>query len=121
MQREAVFQALLIAAILALAKFIRDVIILKTRVEPVIDWYVKTSMDALRIATNPTSERLMELADRYIACVTGKSKTDLTIKEKQELIDGLRELQGDKGVAKSKRLSASLSLRFIESREKLDH
>jgi hypothetical protein len=113
--REAIFQALVIAALLGLVKFVRDVTILKAQVEPLIEWWKQTALDALRIATNPTSRRLTELADKYIACVTGKGK--MSPAEKEELIDGLREVMNDKDA--NKRQSASISLRFIEAQEKI--
>lgn len=115
MSRDAIFQALVIAAILGLVAHVRDYIIFKTQTEPVIEWWKKTSLDALRIATNPTSERLTELADKYIASVTGEGK--ISISEKQELIDGLIEVLNDKHARADKRQSASMSLRFIQSRE----
>lgn len=118
MNREQIFQALLIAAIIALVKFIRDVIVLQTQVKPLLEWWAKTSMDALKIATNPTSERLAELADKYIAQVTGKSKERMSATEKQELIDGLRRILHDGEVSAAKRQSASMSLRFIQSCER---
>lgn len=120
MNREAIFQALTIAALLGLVKFIRDVVILQTKVDPLLEWWRKTSIDALKIATNPTSEQLTKLAERYIASVKGdKSKEPLSVQEKQELIDGLREVMNNPGEYASKRQSASMSLRFIETREGL--
>ena len=116
MSRDAIFQALTIAALLGLVKFIRDVVILQTQVQPLLEWWKKTSIDALKIATNPTSKRLAELADRYINSINGKVK--MTTAEKQELVDGLREVMNDREQYADKRQSASLSLRFIESREK---
>lgn len=113
MSREAIFQALIIAAILGAAAHLRDYIIFKTQTEPLIEWWKRTSLDALKIATNPTSERLSELANKYIASVTGKGK--ISAQEKQELIDGLYEVLQDKDA--NKRQSASMSLRFIEARE----
>lgn len=113
---EGIATALVIAIIFAFARLFRDVGDIKTRVEPVVTWYVKTSMDALKIATNPTSERLTELADKYIASVTGTGK--ISTQEKQELIDGLREVMKNHKLA-DKRQSASISLRFIETREGL--
>lgn len=131
MTRETIQQigvTLLIAAIIALVKFFRDLDKLKTtikyefdaiklEVKPVVEWYVKTSMDALKIATNPTSERLTELAERYIASIRGDGT--ITTQEKQELIDGLREVMNDSKQFANKRQSASMSLRFIETREGL--
>lgn len=120
MSREAIFQALTIAALLGLVKFIRDVVVLQAKIEPLLEWWKKTSLDAMRIATNPTSERLAELADRYIAAVRGdREKQPLSAQEKQELIDGLREIMRDPQQYASKRQSASMSLRFIETREGL--
>jgi hypothetical protein len=117
LSRDAIFQALTIAAVLGLIKFVRDITILKAQVDPLVEWWRKTSIDALKIATNPTSKRLAELADKYISAINGK--TTMPASEKQELIDGLREVMNDKGQYADKRQSASLSLRFIESREKL--
>lgn len=114
---QSVTTALILAGIFAVFRLFRDVDLLKTTVKPVVDWYVKTSMDALKIATNPTSKRLTELADRYIASVTGAGK--ISAQEKQELIDGLREVLHDAGQNAYKRQSASMSLRFIETREGL--
>jgi hypothetical protein len=117
LSRDAIFQALTIAAVLGLIKFVRDITILKAQVDPLVEWWRKTSIDALKIATNPTSKRLAELADKYISAINGK--TTMPVSEKQELIDGLREVMNDKGQYADKRQSASLSLRFIESREGL--
>lgn len=118
MTREAVFQALTIAALLALAEFVREFIVFKTRVSPLLAWFEKISLDALKIATNPTSQRLKELADKYILSVNGKCK--MPVSEKQELIDGLREVMNDGTQYAHKRQSASISLRFIEAREGLE-
>jgi hypothetical protein len=115
--RDAIFQSLVIAAILGIVAHVRDYVIFKTRLEPLAEWWKQTSMDALKISVNPISERLMELADRYIASVTGAGK--ITTAEKQELIDGLQEIMNDPGQVHSKRQSASMSLRFIEQREGL--
>lgn len=123
---EGIATAIIIAIIFAFVKLFRDVDQLKatykyeidavkTEVKPVVEWYVKTSMDALKIATNPTSERLTELADKYIASVKGKGQ--ITAKEKQELVDGLRAIMKDPQQFPAKRQSASMSLRFIETRE----
>lgn len=125
---ESIATAIVIAIIFAFVKLFRDVDqlkittkhdvdALKVTVEPVVTWYVKTSMDALKIATNPTSERLAELADRYVKSVTGSGK--ISWQEKQELIDGLREIMKDPSQHAAKRQSASISLRFIETREGL--
>lgn len=112
--------ALLTAGVLSIFRLRRDVDELKTTTGPVVTWWLKTSMDALKLATNPTSERLAELADRYIATVKGeKAKTPLNAKEKQELIDGLRDVMNDGSQFAHKRQSASMSLRFIETREGL--
>lgn len=128
---QSVITALVLAGIFAVFRLFRDVDqlkisaekdlnALKLQVEPVVTWYVKTSMDALKIATNPTSERLTELADRYIASVKGdKRQEPLSVQEKQELIDGLREVMNDPRQYASKRQSASMSLRFIETQEGL--
>lgn len=114
---QAIITSVAIAIIFGLFKVFRDVEQLKVTVQPVVTWYVKTSMDALKIATNPTSERLTELADKYIASVNGTGR--ITTQEKQELIDGLREVMNDKKQLEAKRQSASMSLRFIETREGL--
>lgn len=112
--------AIALAIIFGITKLFQRLSTLETKVSPVITWYEKTSMDALKIATNPTSEQLTKLAERYIASVKGdKSKVPLTTQEKQELIDGLREVMNDPKEYASKRQSASMSLRFIESREGL--
>ena len=107
--------AVALAIIFAIAKLFWDVVVIKEQVTPLVEWWRKTSMDALRIATNPTSRRLTELAARYIDSVNGKVK--MATEEKQELVDGLREVMNDKGQYADKRQSASISLRFIESRE----
>lgn len=112
---QGILTAIVIAIIFAFAKLFRDVDQIKTRTEPILEWWKKTSIDALKIATNPTSERLTELADKYIACVRGEGR--ITTQEKQELIDGLREVMNDPKQFASKRQSASMSLRFIETRE----
>lgn len=120
MSREAIFQALTIAALLGLVKFIRDVIVLQAKIEPLLEWWRKTSIDALKIATNPTSEELTRLAERYTASIKGdKSLEPLSIREKQLLIDGLKAVMNDAGQLAAKRQSASMSLRFIETREGL--
>lgn len=112
---QAVLTAVAISIIVGTYKVFRRVDALEIKVQPVVDWWFKTSMDALKLATNPTSERLAELADKYIACVIGKGK--ISGAEKQELIDGLMEIYNDRD--SHKRQSASISLRFIESREGL--
>lgn len=112
---EGIATAIVIAIIFAFVKLFRDVGDLRIAVKPVVDWYIKTSMDALKIATNPTSERLTELADRYIASVKGEGH--ITAREKQELVDGLRAIMKDPQQFPAKRQSASISLRFIETRE----
>lgn len=129
---ESIGTAVAIAIIFAFVKLFRDVDQIKTaqryeidalkkEVDPVVTWYVKTSMDALKIATNPTSERLTELADRYIASIKGdQTRRPLNTQEKQELIDGLRDVMNDKKQFEAKRQSASMSLRFIETREGLN-
>lgn len=114
---EGVVTALAIGVILALVKLFWDVQTLKTQTDPLLEWWRKTSIDALKLAVNPISERLTELADRYIASVNGTGR--ITTQEKQELIDGLREVMNDKKQLEAKRQSASMSLRFIESREGL--
>lgn len=117
---EGIVTAIVIAIIFGVVKLFRDVQTLKTQTDPLLEWWRRTSIDALKIATNPTSERLTELADRYIANVKGdRSKQPLNAKEKQELIDGLREVMNDKRQFEAKRQSASMSLRFIETREGL--
>jgi hypothetical protein len=107
--------AVVLGIIFAVTKLFWDVVVIKERLDPLHEWWKKTSLDALKIATNPTSKRLAELADKYIANVTGSGT--ITLEEKQELFDGLREMMNDKGQSADKRQSASLSLRFIETRE----
>lgn len=114
---EGVATAIVIAIIFAVVKLFWDVQTLKTQTDPLLEWWRRTSIDALKIATNPTSERLTELADKYIASVNGRGS--ITTQEKQELIDGLREVMNDKKQLETKRQSASMSLRFIETREGL--
>ena len=114
---QSVVTALVIAGIFAVFRLFRDIDRLQTKTEPLLEWWKKTSLDALKLATNPTSERLTELADKYIASVMGSGR--ITTAEKQELIDGLREVMEDKNQVAGKRQSASVSLRFIESREHL--
>jgi hypothetical protein len=114
---QSVITALVIAGIFAVFRLFRDIDRLQTKTEPLLEWWKKTSLDALKLATNPTSERLTELADKYIASVMGSGQISLA--EKQELIDGLREVMEDKNQVAGKRQSASVSLRFIESREHL--
>jgi hypothetical protein len=114
---QSVITALVIAGIFAVFRLFRDIDRLQTKTEPLLEWWKKTSLDALKLATNPTSERLTELADKYIASVMGRGQ--ITTAEKQELIDGLREVMEDKNQVAGKRQSASVSLRFIESREHL--
>lgn len=109
--------ALAVAAILALVKLFRDVDRLQTKVEPLLEWWRKTSMDALRIATNPTSERLTELAGKYAAHVNRGEP--MSVAEKEELIKGLKDVLNNPEVYPAKRQSASMSLRFIEQREGL--
>lgn len=125
---EGIATAITIAIIFAFVKLFRDVDQLKTsqkyefdalksEVEDVVTWYKKTSMDALKIAANPTSKRLTELANKYIESVNEGGQ--ITTAEKQELIDGLREIMNDPKQYAAKRQSASMSLRFIETREGL--
>jgi hypothetical protein len=114
---QSVVTALVIAGIFAVFKLFRDIDRLQTKTEPLLEWWKKTSLDALKLATNPTSERLTELADKYIASVMGSGQ--ITTTEKQELIDGLRQVMEDKTQVAGKRQSASVSLRFIESREQM--
>lgn len=109
--------ALVIAIIFAFVRLFQRLGTLETRTEPLLEWWKKTSIDALKIATNPTSERLAELADKYIANIRGTGT--ITTQEKQELIDGLREVMNDATQYAAKRQSASMSLRFIEQREGL--
>lgn len=118
---ESIATALVIAIIFAFVKLFRDVDHLRIATEPLVEWWKKTSLDALRLATNPISKRLTELADKYVATVTGEAKRgeEITTREKQELIDGLREIMRDPNQNASKRQSASMSLRFIETREGL--
>lgn len=129
---QSVGTAVAIAIIFAFVKLFRDVHeirvahkyemeAIKLEVSSVVTWYKQTSMDALKIATNPTSKRLAELADRYIAGVRGeRGKRPLSTQEKDELIEGLREVMNDPKEYASKRQSASMSLRFIETREGID-
>lgn len=112
---QSVITALVLAGIFAAFRLFRDVDRLQTQTEPLLEWWKKTSLDALKIATNPTSERLAELAEKYTASVTGKGY--ISTAEKQELIDGLYEVLYDKDA--NKRQSASISLRFIEASEGL--
>jgi hypothetical protein len=114
---QSVATAVVLAIIFAVTKLFWDVVELKKDVKPLAEWWLRTSLDAIKIATNPTSQRLSELADKYIASVTGSGQISLA--EKQELIDGLREVMEDKNQVPGKRQSASVSLRFIESREHL--
>ena len=110
---QSVITAVALAIIFGIAQLFRRLSTLETKVDPVVSWYLKTSMDALKLATNPTSERLAELADRYIATVSGKGR--ISPEEKDELINGLLEIYNDPHSLK--RQSASMSLRFIESLE----
>lgn len=123
---ESIVTTIVIAIIFAFVKIFRDVDQIKTahkyevdalksEIKPVVAWFEKTSMDAIRIATNPTSQRLKELGEKYIACIRGEG--EISVKEKQELIDGLREILRDPKQFEAKRQSASMSLRFIEQRE----
>lgn len=114
---QGVATAVIVAIIFAFVKLFQRLGTLETKAEPLLEWWKKTSIDALKIATNPTSKRLAELADRYIANFRGDSKTPLTMSEKQELIDGLKEVMSDVNQFPAKRQSASMSLRFIETRE----
>lgn len=114
---ESIVTAIALAIIFAFVKLFRDVDHIKTTTEPLLEWWRKVSLDALKLATNPTSERLTQLADKYIASVRGDGT--ITAQEKQELIDGLREVMNDPKQFANKRQSASMSLRFIESREGL--
>lgn len=115
---ESVATAIVIAIIFAFAKLFRDVDRLTTATDPLIEWWRKVSIDSLKIATNPTSKRLAELADRYIANFKGeREKPPLNAREKQELIDGLRAVMNDPEQFADKRQSASISLRFIEQCE----
>lgn len=118
---ESIATALVIATIFAFIKLFRDVDHLRIATEPLVEWWKKTSLDALRLATNPISKRLTELADKYVATVNGEVKRgeEITTREKQELIDGLRVIMKDPDQHAAKRQSASISLRFIETREGL--
>lgn len=111
---QSIITAISLAVIIAIGKLFWDVVELKRDVRPVLTWYEKTSMDALKIATNPTSERLTRLAEKYAAFVIGKGQ--ISAQEKQELVDGLRQVMNNTNDA-GKRSSASMSLRFIETRE----
>lgn len=115
---QGIVTAVALAIIFGIAKLFQRLGTLETKVDPLIEWWRKVSLDALKIATNPTSERLTELAQKYIASETGSGK--ISTAEKQELIDGLRQvLHSSKDT--EKRQSASMSLRFIESREGMAH
>lgn len=117
----ALVTTLLTTGVLAIFRLRRDVDHLRTTTEPVVTWWLKTSMDALKLATNPTSERLAKLADKYRASVIGERhpEGEITAAEKQELMNGLREVMNDGKEFAHKRQSASMSLRFIETREGL--
>lgn len=114
---QSVVTALVLAGIFAVFRLFRDVDRLQTKTEPLLEWWRKTSLDALKIATNPTSDQLTRLADKYIASIQGTGQ--ISAQEKQELIDGLREVMNNPNEYASKRQSASMSLRFIETREGL--
>lgn len=118
---ESIATALILATVFAFIKLFRDVDHLKLATEPLVEWWKKTSLDALKLATNPTSKRLTELADKYAATVNGELKRgeEITTREKQELIDGLRAIMKDPDQPLAKRQSASTSLRFIETHEGL--
>lgn len=107
--------AVALAIIFGIAKLFQRMNTLETRTEPLIEWWKKTSLDALKIATNPTDKRLAELGQKYTDNVQGKGR--MTLDEKRELIEGLKGLLADTDTYK--RQSASLSLRFIEAREGL--
>lgn len=112
---QSVVTAVVIATIFAFVKLFQRLGTLETKTEPLLEWWKKTSIDALKIAANPTSERLTELADKYVNCIRGKGM--MTAQEKDELINGLREILQDPKAFPAKRQSASMSLRFIEARE----
>lgn len=112
---QSVVTAVVIAIIFAFVKLFQRLGTLETKTEPLLEWWKKTSIDALKIAANPTSERLTELADKYIDCIKGKGT--MTAQEKDELLNGLREVLQDPKAFPAKRQSASMSLRFIEARE----
>lgn len=114
---QGIVTAVALAIIFGIAKLFQRLGTLETKVDPLLEWWRKVSIDALKIATNPTSERLTELADKYIDNLNGKVK--MTVEEKQELINGLRAVLRDAGQNAEKRQSASMSLRFIETREGL--
>lgn len=114
---QSIATALVIAVILAFVKLFQRLGTLETKTEPLLEWWKKTSLDALRIATNPTSERLTELANKYIECIKGGGT--MSAQEKDELLTGLREVLNDPHAFPAKRQSASMSLRFIETREGL--
>ncbi len=114
---QSVLPAIALAIIFGLTKLFQRLGALEVKGEPVVTWYVKTSMDALKIATNPTSERLTELSNQYADYCTGKKH--MTTQEKQELIDGLYDVFMNPKTTADKRTSASISLRFLEGREGL--
>lgn len=114
---QSVITALVIAGIFAVFRLFRDIDRLHTKTEPLLEWWRKTSLDALKIATNPTSQRLTALAEKYVKSIKGEGV--MSVSEKQELIDGLREVLRDPRESGDKRQSASMSLRFIETREGL--
>lgn len=114
---QGVITAVALAIIFGIAKLFQRLGTLETKVEPLLEWWKKTSMDALKIATNPTSERLTELGKKYADEARGIAR--MSPQEKQELIDGLRAILNDNKQGADKRQSASLSLRFIETREGL--
>lgn len=116
---QGIVTAVVIAIIFAFVKLFQRLGTLETKTEPLLEWWKKTSIDALKIATNPTSDRLTELAERYRQHIAeGKG---MTIAEKEELIRGLKLILNDPEQYPSKRQSASMSLRFIESREGLSN
>lgn len=112
---QSIVTALALAMIFAFIKLFQRLGTLETKTEPLLEWWKKTSIDALKIAANPTSERLTELADKYIDCIKGTGA--MTAQEKDELLKGLRDVLQDPKAFPAKRQSASMSLRFIEARE----
>lgn len=114
---QGVATAIALAIIFGITKLFQRLATLETKTEPLIEWWKKTSLDALKIATNPTSDRLTELGEKYIKSVKGEGT--MSVPEKQELIDGLRQVLRNPRESGDKRQSASMSLRFIETREGL--
>lgn len=115
---QSVGTAVIIAVIFAFVKLFRDVDYIKTSTEPLLEWWKKTSLDALKSVTNPISERLTELGRKYIEAYQGRG--GITVAEKTELIAGLQEILDNPSKFPPEKLTqASISLRFIESQERV--